>query len=61
MFCLAVECFVLRSLDKTKIISNRISYQATLMLSKPKAVGVNNNNNNNDMCPFTLLNQGSQV
>ena len=34
------ENFVLGPIDKTKIISSRISYQTTLLLGKPNAVGV---------------------
>ena len=39
VLCLAIE-FVPGPIDKTKIISSRISYQATLLLGKPNAVGV---------------------
>ena len=34
------EHFVLGPIDKTKIISSRISYQTTLLLGKPNAVDV---------------------
>ena len=41
VLCLAIEInFVLGPIDKTKIISSRISYQTTLLLGKPNAVGV---------------------
>ena len=38
--CITGENFVLGPIDKTKIISSRISYQTTLLLGKPNAVGV---------------------
>ena len=34
------EHFILGPIDKTKIISSRISYQTTLLLGKPNAVDV---------------------
>ena len=34
------EHFVLGPIDKTKIISSRISYQTTLLLGKPNAIDV---------------------